>query len=243
VKKQQREQVSENLRKLADEVATQIHQLERSLGRIPGVINEPIGPHGQTKKYPKFSELGLEAEDPFSVEIRKQPGFVWLFGHPDFKLAYEHFENRIEQTNVLDGEIVLLKTKFIYSFAVCGRDAFCTSSQLPATISKEKKDRAVKLAQQLLAFADEGAGRDDFLYMDALRHPLRRFIEYFDNDTPREYPADRQKYILRNLAFLLHGCGLKKKEVVILVEYGVGIFDFDRSLRQVQRYVYSVFQQ
>ena len=109
------------------------------------------------------------------------------------------------------------------------------------TISKEKKTRAVQLATELLAFSEEGIGRPDFIYMDALRHPLRRFIDYFDKDTPREYSTDRLKYILTNLALRLHELGLKKKDVVILVDYGVVIFNFDRSHRQVQRYVSDAF--
>ncbi len=92
-----------------------------------------------------------------------------------------------------------------------------------------------------MAFVIEGVGRPDFFYMLSLERPLRDFIDHFDKDTAREYSADRPKYILTKLASCLHGLGLKEKDVVILVDNGVAIFNFDRSHRQVQRYVSEVF--
>ena len=165
MKKQQREQVGENLRKLAVELVTQIDLIERSLGRIPGL-------HGvnlfDPPKIPNFSELGLGAKDPFGAEICNQPGFTWLTSQADYKLAYEHFENKIEKTKISDCEIVLLKTRFLHSFAGCGWQAFSESSLLPKTFSKEKKTRATKLSKDLLAFVDEGVVRPDFSFIEAL---------------------------------------------------------------------------
>ena len=238
MKKQLQEQVGENLWKLAAELVTQIDDIESSLGIMRGGHDVIMLP---APKIPRFSELGLDAKDPFRAEICNQPGFTWLFGQPEFKLAYEHFEKKIETTKISDGEIVLLKTRFVHSFAGYGWLAFSESSSLPKTISKKKKTRAVQLAKELLAFLEEGVGRPDFIYMDAVRHPLRRFIDYLDKATPREYSADRQKYVLTNLALRLHELGLKEKDVVILVDKGVALFNFDRSHRQVQRYVSDAF--
>jgi len=240
VKKLQREQVGENLRELAVELVTRIDLIDRSLGRIPYLdgVNVKAAP-----KILNFSELGLGAKDPFGAEICNQPGFTWLIGQPDYKLAYEHFENKIEKVKVSDGEIVLLKTRFVHSFAGCGWQAFSESSLLPKTFSKEKKTRATKLAKDLLAFVEDGVGRPDFSYMEALRYPLRNFIDYFDKDTSRDYSAERPKYILTNLAILLHRLGLEEKDVVILVDYGVALFNFERTHRHVQRYVSGAFSQ
>ena len=149
MKKQLQEQVGENLWKLAAELVTQIDDIESSLGIMRGghyVLDIPA------PRIPRFSELGLDAKDPFRAETCNQPGFTWLFGQPEFKLAYEHFEKKIETTKISVGEIVLLKTRFVHSFAGYGWLAFSESSSLPKTISKKKKNPRCSVSEGVVGF-------------------------------------------------------------------------------------------
>jgi len=230
-----RTQVGENLWKLAVELTAQIVEL----GRFITV----------SLWDPKASMLGFlygidrGAKKPFTEEICKHPGFIWLFRQSEFDAAFQYFEQRIEKNEPGEWEIVSLKMQFLHSFAGSGWQAFSDSSWLPRKISTSEKVRAVEIAIELLIFVKAGLGRPDYPVMENLEDPLTKFVEQIQIEKKREYsgPTNRQKEILLRLARTIQTLGLKQRDVVRLVDAGSAVFGFDLSHRTVQRYVSESF--
>ncbi len=232
-----RTQVGENLRKLAVELAAQIVELKRFM---------TVSLWDPKASMPGFLyEMDQGAKKPFTKQICKHPGFIWLFRQSEFDAAFQYFEQRTEKNNPGEWQIVSLKMEFLYSFAGYGWQALSDSRRLPRKISTSEKERAVEIAIELLIFVKAGLGRLDYPVMENLEDPLTKFVKQIQIETKREYsgPTNRQKELLLRMARTIALLGMKPRDVVRLVEAGSAVFGFDLSHRTIQRYVSEVFSQ
>ena len=231
-----RTQVATNLGDLAIELQAQIRELSRFM---------TVSLWDPEASMPRFLHgIDRGAKKPFTEEICKHSGFIWLFRQSEFDEAFQYFAQQIEKIKPGEWQIIVLKKmKFLYYFAGIGWQAFSDSISLPRKITTSEKARAVEIAKELLIFVKAGIGRPDYPVMENLEDPLTEFVKQIQSETKREYsgPTDRPKEILLRLARIIQRLGMKQRDVVRIVDAASAVFGFDVGHRTVQRYVTELF--